>query len=43
VEFPELNVVEEMIRILKNMEDEININNLEDGNNWDQVIQYFDW
>ncbi|CAG8815850.1 24181_t:CDS:2, partial [Racocetra persica] len=53
VEFPELNVVEEnekdckkyneWIRILKNMEDEMNINNLEDGNNWDQVIQHFDW
>ncbi|CAG8808093.1 23750_t:CDS:2, partial [Racocetra persica] len=43
VEFPELNIVEEMIRILKSMEDEMNINNLEDGNNWDQVIQYFDW
>ncbi|CAG8835212.1 15446_t:CDS:1, partial [Racocetra persica] len=70
VEFPELNVVEEMVgvisrtiqpinfdsarerqrenynkwtRILKSMKDEMNINNLEDGNNWDQMIQYFDW
>ncbi|CAG8833500.1 27580_t:CDS:2, partial [Racocetra persica] len=43
VEFSELNVVKEMIRILKSMEDEMNINNFEDGNNWDQVIQYFDW
>ncbi|CAG8790384.1 25937_t:CDS:2, partial [Racocetra persica] len=43
VEFPKLNVVEEIIRILKSMEDEMNINNLEDRNNWNQVIQYFDW
>ncbi|CAG8783016.1 13670_t:CDS:2, partial [Racocetra persica] len=46
VEFPELNVVEKMVGVTIGTIQPINFDLARErqyGNNWDQVIQYFDW